>query len=72
MNSVWNAVVTETRTKNITVTAPTWEKGKERLEILYDWDELCDSPDTIERHVGMRGLNLEMTRELQRESEETK
>lgn len=49
----------------MTVTAPTWEKGKERLEEdLYDWDELQD-PDTIERHVGMQGLNLELTKELE-------
>lgn len=61
---VWNAIVTETRTKRVTVTAPTWEKGKERLEVLYDWDELQE-PDTIERHVGMQGLNLELTKELE-------
>ena len=48
----------------MTVTAPTWEKGKERLEVLYDWDELQE-PDTIERHVGMQGLNLELTKELE-------
>ena len=61
---VWNAIVTETRTKRVTVTAPTQEKGKERLEVLYDWDELQE-PDTIERHVGMQGLNLELTKELE-------